>query len=61
MTVALTRTRSAAPLFCGAATQSSLDEVLMTRIAGGDQLAMRTLFCAISSAIVPMDRSDRRK
>lgn len=44
MTVALTRTRSAALLFCGAAIQSSSDEVLMTRIAGGDQLAMRTLF-----------------
>jgi RNA polymerase sigma-70 factor (ECF subfamily) len=45
MNVAFTRTRSttAAPLR-GAATGSCADEMLITRIAGGDQLAMRTLF-----------------
>jgi RNA polymerase sigma-70 factor (ECF subfamily) len=45
MSVAFARTRPAAAVVSHAAgTQASLDEMLMSRIAGGDQLAMRTLF-----------------
>jgi RNA polymerase sigma-70 factor, ECF subfamily len=45
MSVAFARTRpAAAALSHAAATQASLDGMLMSRIAGGDQLAMRTLF-----------------
>jgi RNA polymerase sigma-70 factor, ECF subfamily len=46
MTMAYTRTGSAAasPDRAAAAVENSSDEVLISRIAGGDQLAMRTLF-----------------
>jgi RNA polymerase sigma-70 factor, ECF subfamily len=46
MTVAFIRTGSAAaPPEHAAAREIASDEVLIRRIAGGDQLAMRTLFC----------------
>src|SRR6476659_1624840 len=46
MTVAFIRTGSAAALpEHAAAREIASDEVLIKRIAGGDQLAMRTLFC----------------
>jgi RNA polymerase sigma-70 factor (ECF subfamily) len=45
MSVAFTRTGSAAALLGhGAAPESSSDQMLLIRIASGDQLAMRTLF-----------------
>ena len=48
MTVAFIRTGSAAALReHAAAREIASDEVLIRRIAGGDQLAMETLLCAI--------------
>jgi RNA polymerase sigma-70 factor, ECF subfamily len=44
MTVAFIRTGSAAPPEHAAAREIASDEVLIRRIAGGDQLAMQTLF-----------------
>jgi RNA polymerase sigma-70 factor (ECF subfamily) len=44
MTLAFTRTGSAAAPAKAAARESSSDEMLIERIARGDQLAMRTLF-----------------
>jgi RNA polymerase sigma-70 factor (ECF subfamily) len=44
MTLAFTRTGSAAPPAPAAARETSSDEMLIARIAKGDQLAMRTLF-----------------
>ena len=47
MRMAFTLTGSAAPspAQAAAAPETSSDEMLIGRIAGGDQLAMRTLFC----------------
>src|SRR6202040_3574265 len=46
MSIACTRMgRVAALLAQPAAPETSSDEMLIRRIAGGDQLAMRTLFC----------------
>ena len=48
MTVAFIRPGSAAaPPERAAAREIASDEVLIRRIAGGDQLAMQTLLCAI--------------
>ncbi len=44
MTVAVTRTRCAASPAQAAEREISLDDMLIERIAGGDRLAMRTLF-----------------
>jgi RNA polymerase sigma-70 factor (ECF subfamily) len=44
MTIAFPRAGSAASASARVVTQASSDDVLIKRIAGGDQLAMRTLF-----------------
>ena len=44
MSAAFARAGSAAASSAGAAAETSSDETLIRRIAGGDQLAMRTLF-----------------
>jgi RNA polymerase sigma-70 factor, ECF subfamily len=44
MTVAVTRTGCAASPAQAVARESSLDDMLIARIAGGDRMAMRTLF-----------------
>ena len=56
--MAFTRTGSAAAPAKAAARETSSDEMLIERIAQGDQLAMRTLFgappgCALSLAAAP--------